>query len=338
MSQSLYQLSRVRHYYGDKKVLDIDSLSIPRGSITGLSGPNGSGKSTLLKLLAFAMKPGHGEIRFNGRVEAPLSPRVRSRVTLLTQKPYLLKRPVFDNVIYGLKIRKDTKDLSRRAARALDAVGLDYDGFHRRSWHELSGGEAQRVAMAARLILKPDALLLDEPVASVDTESAKLIRRASLAARDDWGCTLIIVSHDLSWLHECSDTRLSMAGGRIFSTGEESILPPPYELTPDGNPVKPLGNRAFIRLSPKTGATALIRKDRIRICLPGHCRNGYDNRITSRITQMLLEKKNGNILTTIAVNSFSLTLSLPPDQVSALGLHPGKEVTLMFHSNDISWR
>ncbi len=338
MPHNLYQIAQVRHFYGDKKVLDIDALSIPAGSITGFSGPNGSGKSTLLKLLAFAMKPSHGEIRFNNRIETPLSPRVRSRVTLLTQKPYLLKRSVFDNVVYGLKIRKDTADLPRRVARALSAVGLDYEEFHHRFWHELSGGEAQRVAMAARLILKPEALLLDEPVASVDTESARLIRQASLAARNDWGCTLIIVSHDLAWLHECSDTRLSMANGRIFSTGEESILPPPYDVSADGRPVKDLGNKKFIRLSDKTGETALIQKNKIRISLVADPENGYDNQIKTRITQMLLEKKSGNILTTIGINGFALTLSLPPDQVSNLGLHPGKEVVLMFHSRDISWR
>ena len=194
------------------------------------------------------------------------------------------------------------------------------------------------MAMAARSILKPEALLLDEPVASVDTESARLIRQASLAARKDWGCTLIIVSHDLAWLHECSDTRLSMANGRFFSTGEESILPPPYDVLAHGRAFKDLGNKKFIRLSAKTGDTALIQKNKIRICLSRDRENGYDNQIKARITQMLLEKKSGNILTTIGINGFSLTLSLTPDQVSTLALHPGKEVILMFHSRDISWR
>ena len=336
MSESIYDIHGVRHFYGDKKVLDIDQLSIAPGSITGLSGPNGSGKSTLLKLLAFAMRPSKGKIRFNGRAEHPLSPRVRSRVTLLTQKPYLLKRPVFDNVAYGLKIRKDTTDLENRVSTALAAVGLNYEDFHRRQWHELSGGEAQRVAMAARLILKPDALLLDEPVASVDIESARLIRRASIAARNDWGCTLIIVSHDLAWLHECSDTRISMARGRIYATGEESVFPPPYLAGPDGFPIRDLGNGEAIRLSPQDGETAIIEKRKIEIKLTRD--NGADNQISAGITQMLLEKKSGNILTTIALDGFSITLSISPDQVAAQNLHPGKIIFLSFNAADISWR
>ncbi len=139
-------------------MLDIDDFTIPAGSILGLSGPNGSGKTTLLKLLAFAMAPSQGEIFFDGKREFPMSARVRSRVTLMTQTPYLLKRSVMDNLAYGLKIRKDTKDLKERATWALTAVGLDFNEFHSRLWHQLSGGEAQRVALAARLILKPRAL------------------------------------------------------------------------------------------------------------------------------------------------------------------------------------
>jgi tungstate transport system ATP-binding protein len=113
MTQISYKLNQIRHYYGDKKVLDIDGLQIAKSSITGLTGPNGSGKSTLLKIMAFALKPSVGEVFFNGRKEFVLSPRVRSRVTLLTQKPYLLKRSVFENIAYGLKIRKDLGNLNR---------------------------------------------------------------------------------------------------------------------------------------------------------------------------------------------------------------------------------
>ncbi len=337
MADLLYELNRVCHLYGHKKVLDIDALKIPAGSILGLSGPNGSGKSTLLKLMAFAMAPTQGKILFNSRPEFPMSPRVRSRVTLLTQKPYLLKRSVFDNVIYGLKIRKDTQNLKQRVAQALAAVGLDFHEFHHRSWHQLSGGEAQRVAMAARLILRPKALLLDEPVASVDTESARLIRRASLDARDSWGCTLIIVSHDLIWLNQCSDTRISMEKGRIFSTLEESILPPPYEKRLGQDTLKDIGNNEYIRLSPQTGSTAVIPQKQIKLGLSKEEKNGYDNQVTAQIISMTLEQKTGDILTTLSVGNFSISLTLTRDQVLAQGLGPGKKIILMFRSKDIAW-
>jgi len=88
--------------------------------------------NNLLKIMAFAMKPTAGEVWFNGRQEVPLSSRVRSRVTLLTQKPYLLKRSVFDNIVYGLKIRKDRENIEGRIKETLKSVGLSYGGFAHR--------------------------------------------------------------------------------------------------------------------------------------------------------------------------------------------------------------
>ncbi len=313
-------------------MLDIDDFTIPAGSILGLSGPNGSGKTTLLKLLAFAMAPSQGEIFFDGKREFPMSARVRSRVTLMTQTPYLLKRSVMDNLAYGLKIRKDTKDLKERATRALTAVGLDFNDFHSRPWHQLSGGEAQRVALAARLILKPRALLLDEPVASVDAESARLIREASLAARDRWGCTLIIVSHDLEWLNACSDTRISMAKGRIFSTLEEIMFPGPYQTINTEKSVSwrvPLSGNLEIRLPEKTGETALIEKDKIKIDDKLEPEDSHEsnqeNRLSAQITRMALEPQTDRIEITFAVDNFRIPLFLQKDQAAGLNLQPGKK-------------
>ena len=181
----IYQIQNIDHYYGDKQVLSVDDISIPSASITGLIGPNGSGKSTLLKLLGFLEQPTYGAILFKGKKVIPLPNEVRFGVTLLTQEPYLMRRSVFDNVAYGLKIRRDTKDLRNRVWEALAQVGLDSKDFARRKWTALSGGEAQRVALAARLVLKPEVLLLDEPTANVDTDSARLIRKASLKAREE---------------------------------------------------------------------------------------------------------------------------------------------------------
>jgi len=337
----LYTLCRICHYYSSKKVLEIDEFSIPAGSILGLSGPNGSGKTTLLKLLAFAMAPSRGEIRFNGRREYSMSARVRSRVTLMTQTPYLLKRSVLENVVYGLKIRKDTKKLKQRAARALAAVGLDFDAFHNRAWHQLSGGEAQRVALAARLILEPRALLLDEPVASMDAESALLIRQASLAARDKWGCTLIIVSHDLAWLNAFSDTRVSMEKGRIFFTHEEIILPPPYQTMQTGstaNWVLPVSRDRHISLPDKTGETALIPADKINIALDVENQSDEKNRIPVLVTRMALEPKTDRIEVDFDADTFRLTLLLSKEQAGTLNLQPGKKSTLVFSTQDIFWR
>lgn len=226
-NSSIFELKQISHYYKNAKsaskqenVLEVDELTIPKGSITGLMGPNGSGKSTLLKLLAFAFKPTSGTILFNGRAEHPFSKNVRFNITLLTQEPYLLKRSVYDNIYYGLKIRKIHGYTHKRAGKkkirnAMAHVGLEFHQFAHRKWNELSGGEAQRVAMAARLVLKPQVLLLDEPTASVDVESAALIRDAAKKARLEWGTTVLVASHDRNWLGGVCDSDIYLRQGRI---------------------------------------------------------------------------------------------------------------------------
>jgi tungstate transport system ATP-binding protein len=334
-----YQLHHIQHYYGDKKVLDIDDLTIETGSITGLIGPNGSGKSTLLKLLAFAQRPTRGQIFYKGRPEVPFSPTVRSKVTLLTQKPYLLKRTVFENIVYGLKIRRDETDLKTRVKKALLNVGLDYERFAARKWHELSGGEAQRVAMAARLILKPEILLLDEPITSVDTKSAKLIRQASLNARDNWGTTLVIASHDVQWLGSISDRQLAIFNGTIFSTGMENIITGPFEKPDIKTIVKLLDDGQRIRLKAPVRKldSAIIRKKHIIVGLKRHPDKGLDNQLSGHIVSLLLENKSGHIMATVAIHDLALITRLTPDQISRFDLYPGKSVILSFHSTDVEW-
>ena len=360
-----YHLKDIRHGYGDKTVLTIDDLTIETGSITGIMGPNGSGKSTLLKLLAFVQRPTSGQVLFNGQPEYPFSPTVRSRVTLLTQRPYLLKRNVFDNMAYGLNIRKDKERQGERIREALISVGLEPEVFLSRKWHELSGGEAQRVALAARLLLRPDVLLLDEPIASVDTESAELIRDASLAARKDMGMTLVIVSHDLQWLYSVSDTQLSIHNGKIFSTGMENIITGPFlefkndndkdhdidtgasaEANVTGKVARPLSDGQQIILKAPAAKTtdetnqkitALIKKQDLTLDAQKQAEHPDLNQISGVITQMMLEKQSGFTLSTLTAGDVSFVVRLTPDQVSQTGLMPGKSMIVKFSSDCVEW-
>ncbi len=350
-----YQLNDIQHYYGDKKVLDINTLEIPQGSITGIIGPNGSGKSTLLKLLAFIQKPSLGQIKYNGTIETPFSRRIRSKVTLLTQKPYLLKRTVFENVAYGLKLRNKTARVEQKVGDALLKVGLDHDRFSQRRWHELSGGEAQRVALAARLILEPEVLLLDEPIASVDMESAKLIRQASLQAKEQWGTTLVIVSHDLQWLYSISDQQLSIYQGNIFSTGMENVISGPFDISdiqpdkqPNKQPIKKsdehylsktISDGQLIRFkAPQTEKqTAIIRKENISIDVKKQTEHVSLNQLSGEIATMILEKKTNHIMAMISIQDLSFILRLLPEQVTQLNLYPGKKVILKFDASDVEW-
>jgi tungstate transport system ATP-binding protein len=191
----LYKITNLVRRYGGRDVLRLPELVIERGEILALIGPNGSGKSTLLRTMAFLEPAEEGEIAFFGTPGVP----ARQEACLLLQEPYLLKRSVFENIVFGLRVRGQTGNLERLAREALAEVDFAPDDMLRRGWRELSGGEKQRVALAARLILRPLALLLDEPTSNLDAKSAVIVQKAvakSVAA----GGTVIVASHDHAWL------------------------------------------------------------------------------------------------------------------------------------------
>ncbi|NDV22575.1 ATP-binding cassette domain-containing protein [Desulfovibrio sp. JC022] len=212
--KELYRLENVRQRYNGRQVLSIERFIVGEGTIVGLAGHNGSGKSTLMRMLAFLESPDSGKIFYDGRgIEGP-ELALRREVTMLTQEPYLLKRSVAANVAYGLELRGE-KNVRDKVCDSLSRVGLEPEKFMHRHWFELSGGEAQRVALAARLALNPRVLLLDEPTASLDLESTQLIHDAAVSARDKQGTTLVIVSHDHFWLEEVSDVIFRLDSGQL---------------------------------------------------------------------------------------------------------------------------
>jgi tungstate transport system ATP-binding protein len=190
----LYRLSGVAQDYGARRVLDIDRLEIERGEILGLVGPSGAGKSTLLRLLNFLEPPSAGTVEFDGQpvpAEPPLS--LVRRVTTVFQRPALLRRPVRDNVAYGLRVRGLSPD--GRVDSAIERVGLT--ALARAYPRTLSGGEMQRVALARALVIDPDVLLLDEPTANLDPYNVGLIEaivREQNAARNT---TIVMVTHNV---------------------------------------------------------------------------------------------------------------------------------------------
>lgn len=184
----IYNLNNVSFAYPNNTsfALSIPDLKIYAGEIIGIVGKNGVGKTTLLKLLALLTQPNSGNL---------YSLYDRKQITLLLQQPYFLKRSVYYNLIYGLKIRGKHENLEGEARKVLQQVGLPENILHKNIRH-LSQGERQRIALAMRLILKPQVLLLDEPTANIDISSqnkiTELLSHLKIAT--------IIASHDQTWL------------------------------------------------------------------------------------------------------------------------------------------
>jgi tungstate transport system ATP-binding protein len=337
----IYQIQDIDHYYGDKQIVSIDDLAVAPASIVGLIGPNGSGKSTLLKLLCFLEQPTYGAILFKGKKALPFSDEVRSTVTLLTQDPYLMCRSVFDNVAYGLKIRGNTRDLRSRVGMALNLVGLDPKDFARRKWYELSGGESQRVALAARLVLKPEVLLLDEPTASVDADSARLIRKASLKAREEWGTTLVVATHDWQWLYETCDSVLHLMHGKLFKGGLGCEVYGPWRLGQKNLLQKELKDgQLLVAPKPDEGKhMAVLDPSRLKIALPGKnpLLMWQIDTLDGFVTRLFLERNGDMVQAAIKVAELVITIRLERDRVVELNLYPGKKVSIAYDPRDIEW-
>lgn len=222
------EVADVCRCYGNRVALDMSGqcFCVYPSEIVGIMGHNGSGKSTLMRILALLESPDAGRVSMgatqlwatNSPYTLDRHPRIlslRRQVTLLMQVPYLLSRSVADNVAFGLDARGVSEP--RRTAlvqQALLSVGLDPAHFMHRRRNELSGGEAQRVALAARLAIRPSVLLMDEPTSGVDEASAELIGHAVRRAKEQ-GASLVIVSHDADWLAPLCDRLCKFREGRI---------------------------------------------------------------------------------------------------------------------------
>lgn len=339
MESPLYQIRNLTHCYTDTPVLTVEDLSIAPASIMGLMGPNGSGKSTLLKILSFVQRPTRGEVLYRGFPVVPFDVAARLEVTLLPQTPYLMNRSVYENIRYGLRIRRDTGDHKRLIHEAMEWVGLSPSTYARRHRNELSGGEAQRVALAARLILRPRALLLDEPIASVDAASAQLIREATLRARRRWGTTLLIASHDRQWLFGICDELRYLFNGRVFETGIANMVFGPWLPRTDGFWEKQFqdGARLIVPPPPQPHSVVVIPPGALSLRSRRNQSPEPGNELTGTISQMTLVKSTGDALAEVAIGDVSLSVTLSRPQLAQGDFFPGQEVTITFDAAQIEW-
>jgi tungstate transport system ATP-binding protein len=333
----IYEIRSLKHAYAGKTVLSIEHLTVRQASIVGLIGPNGSGKSTLLRMLGLIERPTRGKIFFKGREVEPFSDEARFLITVLPQEPFLMKRSVLNNVAYGLKLRGNGRDVVHRAEEALSLVGLPFKDFARRPWYALSGGEAQRVALAARLALKPKVLLLDEPTASVDAASAQLIKEASLRARQKLGTTLIVASHDWQWLYEICDEILHLFKGKIFGTGRETIIYGPWQELGAGIWGKILSDRQqlCVPAPPDREAAAVI--DALTVTEDNSTVAGEDIVLSGTVSRLSLERKTGQLFATVLIGDLPFTVRLTPQQNREHAIFPGQTISIRYRLDRIKW-
>lgn len=207
------QIRRVKKFYEDNQVLDIDELNIENGKITGITGPNGCGKTTLLNIIGGLDKKFLGEILYDNN---KLNKAIKEEMTMVFQKPYLLKRTVYENIEYPLKLRSLCKKETNK--RVLDVMErLEITDLTDKKGHRLSGGESQKVALARALVFNPDLLLLDEPTSNIDPEYIVTMENAITQFNLENKGTIIIVTHNIEQSERLCHTVVNMNKGKVIS-------------------------------------------------------------------------------------------------------------------------
>lgn len=220
--KQIYKIENLKQEYVNRTVLDIDNLEIFEGEIVGVVGSNGCGKSTLLRHLAFLEEPKEGAIYYKNITNPPL--HIKREISILLPEPYLLKRSIKENLLYGLKVRGQKGNFKEKIKEVMNLVGLQPEKFLHRQWSQLSSGETERIALASRLILKPKVLLLDEPTNSLDFAGIPLFTEAIRYANKNWGTTIVIASHDLSWLSSLATRKINLHFGKPLEFSTANIL------------------------------------------------------------------------------------------------------------------
>ena len=204
MQQSNYiiEVKGVSKFFGDKMVLDNINLYVKKGEFVTVLGPSGCGKTTLLRLIAGFQTASEGEIKIAGKEITQTPPHKRPVNTVFQKYALFPHLNVFDNIAFGLKLKKISKQtIEKKVKAALRMVGMtDYEY---RDVNSLSGGQQQRVAIARAVIANPKLILADEPTGNLDSKNGKDVMDL-LTELNREGTTIVMVTHsqhDASFAH-----------------------------------------------------------------------------------------------------------------------------------------
>jgi spermidine/putrescine transport system ATP-binding protein len=345
-------LSSASKSYGEVAALRGVSLDVTPGEFITLLGPSGCGKTTLLRIVAGFERPDTGTVRVSGLDVTALPAHKRPVNTVFQHYALFPHRTVAGNIAFGLEVRKlPNPDIRARVERALDLVRLD--GYGGRRVSELSGGQKQRVALARALVLEPEVLLLDEPMAALDPKLRKEMQVELKNLQERLRITFVFVTHDQDEALVMADRIAVMNNGRIEQIDAPEAL---YERPRTRFVADFLGVTNLLRATPvgQSGNLVRLRTERgldldvhddggyrsgtptwiglrpERISLVARAGNVYDGVIDDevflgdwtdwrvRVGPEVLSVGEGNVLARERARGDAVSLSFPPDAVLRL--------------------
>jgi ABC-type Fe3+/spermidine/putrescine transport system ATPase subunit len=211
-----------KRFGGEPALVDV-SFDVVDGEIVCLLGPSGCGKTTLLRIVAGLETPDAGQVLIDGQDIGPVPPHRRDFGLMFQDYALFPHKNVFDNVAFGLQMKRmGEKEIRRQVEEALTLVGLE--GFERRGVNELSGGEAQRVALARSLATHPRLLMLDEPLGSLDRALRERLMTELRDILTEVGVTTLYVTHDQAEAFAVADRAVVMNAGRVEQIGPPETI------------------------------------------------------------------------------------------------------------------
>ena len=324
------ELRGVRHRYDGRVVLDLERFAVPPGALIAIVGPNGAGKSTLLRLLALLERPSEGAVLLDGR---PADLALRRRVTLVEQRPVLLRGTTRQNLEFGLRVRGIRRtEVNRLVDNVAGRLGITALLDRRR--HELSDGEVQRIAVARALAVEPDVLLLDEPASSADRAAAQSLYHALAEERARRPLAVCLASDQLEDAYRWADDVRALADGRLSPVTPENLfrIELPVGAPGDLKRVR-LGNVEIAALTDKSGPAILaVPPTDILVSrepLTSSARNVFCGRVTR-----LVHQRGGAVHVTADVG-VELVAVVTEDAARDLGLTPGSPVAFAFKASAV---
>ncbi len=349
------RLETLTKRFGDFTAVDEIDLHMPPGEFFTMVGPSGCGKTTTLRMIAGLERPTSGRILLDG-VDMVQTPPHRRNVNTVFQSYALFPHlNVADNVAFGLKYKRVTRDERRRlVTETLGLVRLP--GYEGRKPGQLSGGQQQRVALARALVLRPRVLLLDEPLGALDARLRKDLQVELKGLQAEVGVTFVFVTHDQEEALTMSDRIALMNDGRVEQVGPpQAVYEEPATLFVadflgvsnliTAEAVEPGGNSCVLRVGERTlragqGAVdargwvkAVIRPERVQVSPQGHDEpNSLPGLVEHTVfrgsfRELRVRILGGDLVTAVVPNDGSplpydqgepVTVCLPPDALRVL--------------------